>query len=212
MDTPGTPQQSFPKDIDPAAVSIVVDQEVREPLGTGFYFLQTRFFVTAKHVVVHQETGDIRRNLVLMQNGPHYPRAHIAFQHPSLDLAVLEIEHPYCSVPLYPSDQRLTGRHGLRYWGYAPKKSDKVAHNYVVAVVDIPSYECEPARERNDGTEWLLRFNSDLTEHGHSGGPVLATGGGVVAVIIEGSPGCWVRATEIRGLSPYVTFQFPQAG
>src|SRR5215475_5457776 len=106
MKTPDTTQQCFPKDIDPSAVSIVVDQDVHTPLGTGFYFLQPRFFVTAKHVVVHQETGDVRRNLVLMQNGPYYPRANVAFQHPSLDLAVLEIEQPHCSVPLYPSDQR----------------------------------------------------------------------------------------------------------
>src|SRR5947207_9616596 len=59
MATPDTSQQSFLKDIDPSAVSIVVDQDVQEPLGTGFYFLQARFCVTAKHVVVHQETGGV---------------------------------------------------------------------------------------------------------------------------------------------------------
>jgi hypothetical protein len=100
---------------------------------------------------------------------------------------------------------------GQRYWGYAPSMSDKVTHNYIVAVVEVPTYECEPARERDDGVEFVLRFESGVSEGGHSGGPVLATGGGVLAVITEGHVG-WVRATEIRALLPYVTFHFPSAG
>ena len=199
----------LPTDIDESAVSIVVDQNIHRPLGTGFYFLQPQFFVTAKHVVVDRDTGSVRDNLVLMQNGPAYPRAEVAFLHPSLDLAVLKIDSPGCQVPLYPSDQRLVGRHGLRYWGYAPSLSDKVSHRYVVAVMEINQYECEPPRERSDGTEWVLRFGTDFSEGGHSGGPVLAVGGGVVAVITEGHEG-WVRATEIRALLPYVSFAFPK--
>lgn len=204
------PLATLPAEIDNAAVSIVVDEDIHRPLGTGFYFLQPEFFVTAKHVVVDRKTGERRRNLVLMQNAPNYPRATVEYLHPSLDLAVLKIDGPGCTVPLYPSDQRIIGRYGLRYWGYAPSKSDKLQHKYVVAVVDIPAYECEPPRERHDGTEWVMRFDSDLSETGHSGGPVLAAGGGVVAVITEGYQG-WVRATEIRSLLPYVTMQFPSA-
>ncbi|HUF09486.1 MAG TPA: serine protease [Rhodothermales bacterium] len=204
------PPTVFPKDIDPTAVSIVVDQDVGRPLGTGFYFLQRELFVTAKHVVVDRDNS-VRANLVLMQNGPSYPKAEVAFVHPSLDLAVLRIDTPGCTVPLYPSDQRLNGKHGLRYWGYAPTRSDKVSNRYVVNVVEINAYECEPARERDDGVEWLLRFNSDWGEGGHSGGPVLSVGGGVVAVITEGHEG-WLRATEIRGLLPAMRIEFPNAG
>lgn len=206
MNTLQTPNV-LPKDIDNSAVSIVVDEDVHKPLGTGFYFLQPEFFVTAKHVVVTRETGLARGNLVLMQNGPNYPKAEVLFLHPSLDLAVLKIDRPGCAVPLYPSDQRIVGRYGLCYWGYAPTYSDHVNHKYLVAVVEIPEYECEAPRERDDGPERVLRFNSDLSEGGHSGGPLLATGGGVVAVITEGHDG-WVRATEIRALLPYVTFRF----
>jgi V8-like Glu-specific endopeptidase len=198
-----------PKDIDPSAVSIVVDQDVHQPLATGFYFLQPEFFVTAKHVVVDPLTGSVRRNLVLMQNGPAYPRAEVAFLHPSVDLAVLKIDSPGCQVPLYPSDQRLVGKHGLSYWGYAPSRNE--GQTYQVVVIEIPTYECEEPRERTDGTEWVLRFNTQFSEGGHSGGPVLGAGGGVVAVITEGNPG-WVRATEIRALLPYVSFAFPPAG
>jgi hypothetical protein len=77
-------------DIDPTAVSIVVDQDLQRPLGTGFYFLLPTLFVTAKHVVIDRDTGDDRPNMVLMQSGPEYPRATVLFKHPSLDLAVLE--------------------------------------------------------------------------------------------------------------------------
>lgn len=208
IDAPQFARYSPPMDVDPSAISIVVDEDLHKPLGTGFYFLQPHFFVTAKHVVEYRETGDLRTNLVLMQDGPNYPRCKVFFRHPSLDLAVLTVDRPRCGVPLYPSDQRLSGRHGLQYWGYAPALSDKRAHRYVVAVVDIPSYECDPPRERADGLEWILRFDSDLSEGGHSGGPVLGAGGGVVAVITEGHAG-WVRATEIRSLLPYATLKFP---
>jgi hypothetical protein len=111
---------------------------------------------------------------------------------------------------LYPSDQRLSGKQGLRYWGYSPTLSDRQNHRYLVAVVDIPEYECEGPRERSDGTEWVLRFPSQVAEGGHSGGPVLGAGGGVVAILTEGHTG-WLRATEVRALLPYVTLQLPAA-
>jgi len=52
-----------------------------------------------------------------------------------------------------------------------------------------------------------MRFNSDFSEGGHSGGPVLADNGGVVAVMTEGHYG-WVRATEIIALLPYAAQGF----
>lgn len=202
-------ESGLPADIDPAAVSILVDEDIHRPLGTGFYFMQARYFVTAKHVVVDYDTGCVRDNLVLIQNGPNYPKATVAFLHPTLDVAVLHIDNPGCSVPLFPSDQRIIGKHGLRYWGYAPSLSDTKSHNYIVAVSDIPKYECDEPRERHDGTEWVIRFGSNFSEPGHSGGPVLAAGGGVVAIITQGHD-VWCRATEIRCLLPYLTFQFEE--
>lgn len=125
--------------IDPTAVSIVVDQNIERPLGTGFYFLRPRYFVTAKHLVVDSKTGAARDNLVLMQRGPDYPRVSVACVHPSIDLAVLHVDQPVCSIPLYPSHERLTGRRGLRYWGYAPSKKDPNTNIFPVLVVDLPA-------------------------------------------------------------------------
>ena len=198
----------LPANIDETAVSIVVDENIHRPLGTGFYFLQTKYFITAKHVVVDRDTGDTRDNLVLMQRGPDYPRAVVKFLHPYLNLAVLEITQPGCTVPLYPSHERIIGQHGLRYWGYAPSQSDTNTHEYGVVVSDIPKYQLEPVRERQEGDEQLLRFESPFIEAGHSGGPVLAIGGGVVSVIIEGHTK-WARATDIHSLMPYVKMHFP---
>jgi hypothetical protein len=187
--TPEVAKNSPSMDVDPSAISILVDKDLPKPLGTGFHFLLTRFFFTAKPVIECRETGHLRRNLVLMQDGPNYPRCQSIFRYPSLDLVVLTVDRPRFGVPLYPSDQRLSGWHGLQYWGYVPALSDRRDHRYVVAVVNIPSYECEPPRERADGVEWMLRFDSDFSEGGHSEGPVVGAGGGVVAVITEGHAG-----------------------
>lgn len=193
--------------IDPAAVSIVVDRNIERPLGTGFYFLRPGYFVTAKHVVVDAQTGIARDNLVLMQRGPDYPRVSVAYVHPSIDLAVLRVERPACTIPLYPSHERLSGHRGLRYWGYAPTKREPTTNVYPVLVVDLPSYTLEEPRERDDGLEQLLRFDSPVSEPGHSGGPVLGLGGGVVAVITEGHEG-WARATGIETLMTLVEMHF----
>ena len=189
--------------IDPAAVSIVVDRNIERPLGTGFHFLRPHYFVTAKHLVVDSKTGTSRDNLVLMQRAPDYPRVSVEYLHPTIDLAVLRVDRPACSIPLYPSHESLTGHRGLRYWGYAPTKRDPNTHVYPVVVVDLPAYEMETPRERDDGLEHLLRFETPMSEPGHSGGPVLGLGGGVVAVITEGNPG-WVRATGIGTLMSLV--------
>jgi hypothetical protein len=202
---------SFYADIDPSAVSIIVDHDPpHRPLGTGFYFLQPHFFVTAKHVVVDESTGVARPNLVLMQSGPDYPKLTVKFLHPTLDVAVLLVDHPACTTPLYPSDQRIAGHQGLRYWGYAPNLSNKQNHRYIVAVVEIPTYESELPRERDDGIEWVIRFKSHAWEQGNSGGPVLGLGGGVVAIITQGYDD-WISATEIRALLPFMTMEFPES-
>jgi hypothetical protein len=141
-----------------------------------------------------------------MQNGPAYPRPKIHLLHPTLDLAVLEIDRPACDVPLFPSHERFTGQHGLRYWGYSPGRSNPAALTYVVVVIDIPSYTLEEPKERDDGVEHVLRFDSPSSEFGHSGGPVLGIGGGVIAVIVEGHDG-WVRATSVQALLPFIQFR-----
>ena len=211
QDPPSEPARPSYADIDPSAVSILVDEDIHKPLGTGFYFLQRHFFVSAKHVVEHRDTGAARRNLVLVQNGPHYPKAEVVFRHPTLDLAVLTIDQPGCKTPLYPSDQHLATKGGLRYWGYAPSLSYPDRNFYGVLVGGPTEYVDEPARHRDDGTERLLRFEGARYEPGHSGGPVIGTWGGVVGVIIEGDNdnGRWFRATEISALLPYVSFAFP---
>lgn len=197
-------------DMDPAAVSVLVDEDTHKPIGTGFYFLQRDFFVTAKHVVVDPETGASRRNLVIIQGAPDYPKAEVVFRHPSVDLAVLKIDRPGCKTPLYPSDQHLAETSGLRYWGYSPSLSHPDVGMYGVLIGGPAEYVHEEPRQRAHGTEWLLRFKDMHYEPGHSGGPVIGTWGGVVAVIIEGGRDDerWFRATEINALLPYVTFAF----
>lgn len=207
MDSQTQNPTELPADIDPTAVSIIADEDIHRPLGTGFYFLQPRFFVTAKHVVVEETTGCPRRNLVLMQNGPNYPRATIAFLHPSLDVAVLRIDRPGCTVPLFPSDQRIVGKHGLRYWGYAPSRVTRS----ITDTSSQPWTSPHTNRKHLESATMVSNGCCDSTAIFQSpdiqAGPVLAAGGGVIAIITQGHTG-WCRATEIRGLMPYVTMEF----
>lgn len=76
----------------------------------------------------------------------------------------------------------------------------------MVNEVEVANYKCE-RRERDEGVEYVLSFKSEYGEGGHSGGPVLGTGGGVVAVITEGHPG-WLRATEIGAVLTSLSIVF----
>jgi|SRR6266542_4677957 len=197
---------NLPADIDPKAVSIIVDEDIHRPLGTGFYFLRPCYFVTAKHVVVDADTGLPRENLVLMQRGPDYPKATVSLLHPNLDLAVLNVDRPDCEIPLFPSHERFAGQHGLKYWGYSPKLSEPASLKYTVVVMDVPHYTLDEPKQRDDGVEQVLRFDSPWSEGGHSGGPVLGLGGGVIAVIVEGHEG-WLRATSSHALLRFFTLE-----
>jgi hypothetical protein len=61
----------------------------------------------------------------------------------------------------------------------------------------VPSFTTE-RRERSDGQEDLVVFESTLSESGHSGGPVFGSGGGVVGVIIEN----WETGSRATSLVP----------
>lgn len=199
------PQQGF----DGAAIAVVVDHDRRIALGTGFYFLQSKFFITAKSVVVNCDTGEAQRNLLLIQQGSAQSRATVAFLHPSLDLAVLEIDRPGCSVPLYPSDQCIRRRNVLEYFGYVPNAADRQNCNPMIGRVRFADYHAKQVDGGSGSVEWILRSSVDLSGRGHCGGPMLSVTGGVVAVMTEGHDG-WARATAVKALFPFVTMRFPK--
>lgn len=198
-----TPQLKFT--VDNNFVGLVVDQAANRPIGTAFTFLQPHWAVTAKHVVMLN--GVARQNLhVLFAEGVSCP-AQVLHVHPVVDLAVLSVPGSPCKVPLFPAHHKFAGSDGLIAAGYTPSKTVE-QHGLTIVVNNVPVFVMEQ-RERPEGVEELVVFEVDFAESGHSGGPVLGLGGGVVGVVIElfeRDAVRRVRATAIEPLLRELTF------
>ena len=86
--------------------------------------MKTNTIVTAKHVVVDDKTGEIRRNLV----GQFYEKITLPLTllatHNRNDIAILKVEGVCpCTRPLMPSHESLVGAKGMFYAGYSPSLS-----------------------------------------------------------------------------------------
>lgn len=191
--------------IDGNALALVIDQDEKRPIGTAFVFIQPYWAVTAKHVVIKQ--GVARVNLQLLFRDRSGVPATILYVHPSLDLAVLLVPESPCKIPLFPGHHTFSGSNGLVVAGYKP--SQNTLQGLTVEVNRITSFSME-CRERIDGTEDLVVFDSSFAESGHSGGPVFGSGGGVVGVVIQqftGDGGPRARATAIGPLLSQLVFR-----
>lgn len=195
--------------IDAHAIFVINDQNLGKPIGTGFSFIKPHWVITAKHVVM--DYGELRKNLSLISLKKDEVNVSVSFIHPTLDIAVLQIEDPsFCNTPLFPSHERFTGKNGLFYCGYSPLNSNREVKEYGMLVCTIPSYSKEE-RERDNETEQTIIFDAPDIEGGHSGGPILGAGGGVVGIIIDGisgENGSVGRATSVHALLKYLVFTF----
>jgi len=192
--------------LDKNFAALVFDRDEGRYIGTAFVFLQPHWAVTAKHVVFRD--GLPRRNLGLSFAEKVDCRAELMFAHPTVDLAVLKFSESPCKVPLYPAHHAFAGSNGLISVGYKPSRNTQ-EKGPAVEVNSVPIFAVEK-RELPDGeVEELVVFDGDFVEGGHSGGPVLGTGGGVVGVVIERSENEGekrVRATSIEPLLRDLTF------
>jgi hypothetical protein len=153
--------------------------------------------VTAKHVV--ESDGFPREHLLICPLGTASHRAKLIYAHPLLDLALVQCEGFRVETPLFPSYERFTGKGGLICLGFAPSlgRDDRKSHMFVNR---IEAYDRE-VRAREGLDEEMIMFDAPFMEGGHSGGPTLGEGGGVVAVTIEGygsDRGFRGRATAIH--------------
>ena len=191
------------------SLALVIDRDDKRTIGTAFVFLQPHWVVTAKHVVL-QEDGTARSIELqfLDTNLPANPPATLLYAHPTVDLAVLSVPGSPCKSPLFPAHHALAGLDGLVVAGYAPSLTSGISRSIFVNYV--PSFETE-LRERVDGNEEVVVFQSNFTEPGHSGGPVFGAGGGVAGVVIERSETGRSRATSLAPLLQQLRFPSSQS-
>jgi hypothetical protein len=183
-------------------VGVIVDQDKKKPLGTAFMFLQTRWAVTAKHVIV--DRGVRRRNLELVFLSKANVLARVLFVHPILDIAVLEVDDAPCLAPLMPSNVEFSSSKGFITLGYKPSLGLSVHVNSVAHFV-------RDVRDRVEGAEEVIYFDAPFAEGGHSGGPVLGECGGVVGIIIEDTEAGASRRACATSVKPLLReLQFPQ--
>lgn len=191
--------------IDSRCICVIYDLIEKKSLATCFAFLQKKWFVTAKHVVV--KDGAARQNLQLIFLNGTRRNCYVSHTHLTLDLALLiQIDETVCERPLMPGHHDLTNKEGLYCLGYKPSISIGTGFSKI-EVNHIPQYEIEE-RER-DKIEKLLHFEAPFSEGGNSGGPILGSGGAVIGVIIENyqnGDSYFCRATYIDTILDNIKF------
>lgn len=192
--------------IDRGAVVLVWDNSLHKPIGTGFALLRPDWIVTAKHVVIHQ--GLPRNSLSVQYARGGFAKARVHIVHPEIDVALIQVDDArLCEVPLFPSYEGHVGGNGLLAVGYKPSLNHE--NHFGVEVNLITDFTMEH-RCRSSSDEDVIVFDAPFIERGHSGGPLLGEGGGVVGLVLEtfDGPSCQrARATSIRSLIGALDFR-----
>jgi hypothetical protein len=188
-------------------IQLIWDSREEKPIGTGFSFLRPDWIVTARHII--EISGFPRQHLKaeFIRSWPTDPGgptldAEVYAWHPELDVAVLRVTEPNpCEMPLLPSYVRFTGQEGLYSIGYRPSLTVQSNPGYCAEVNLVQKWEIE--RRTRKSVEEAILFPSEYVEGGHSGGPLLGLGGGVVGIVVEaiqsmGEP--YARGTSILSL------------
>lgn len=202
---------SFSATIDNRAICLFVESKAdgeNHALGGGCFFIKPNLVLTAKHVL-EGVVEDQRR--VFLVNGATGGRLTGArplrfFPHATVDLALVEVsnesERPV--RPLYPAHHSLNAESGLVAIGYDRDLSCNATNSWVLKAEQVASFQEDIRSRSNAGDEYVLNFAAPWMKPGYSGGPVISSGGGVAAVLIEqygdatnGSPMSAGRATSV---------------
>jgi S1-C subfamily serine protease len=162
--------------------------------GTGFAFRRPRWIVTAKHVVAGQPPAEPLH--LVFRRGISLP-ARVLFAHPRVDLAVLEVLGDNPRLAPFLPDERATAEGDLLCVGLKAPVSGEAG--YAPFVVRVESYE-RSVRQRDGYEEVLYVFPTPDGEKLRSGGPLLAPGGGVIGVVVDGITLGGQRVTRATGI------------
>ncbi|MGE0455334.1 MAG: serine protease [Vicinamibacteria bacterium] len=167
----------------------------RRGTGTGFAFLRPGWIVTAKHVVAGQPPAEPIR--LLFRQGLSLP-GRVLLSHPQVDLAVLELlADDHRLAPFLPAE-RAPADGDLLCVGLKPAVSDGEPE-HTTFVLRVESYE-RSVRQRDGYEEVLYIFPAPDGEQGSSGAPLLAPGGGVLGVVVDGIRLDGQRVTRATGI------------
>jgi S1-C subfamily serine protease len=173
---------------------------VRASRGTarGFALVRPEWIVTARHTVTGQAAD--RPIGVLFDDGRSLA-ARVAFRHPRVDLALLELLEPSrWHRPFWPGGCA-SGTEGRVFVGSRPRGSAELGNGRSWAMSEV-TFE-RTTRHRDGYEEQLFMFRAPAIGPGDSGGPLLDATGAVAGVVTDGidiGDEQYVRATSIAPL------------
>ena len=158
-------------------------------LGGGCFFMRRDLILTAKHVV---EDAVAQQRPIFVANGSENGKLLAArprhlYAHPEIDIALVQVstDDLHIDHPLYPSHFPLHVETGAVGVGYDRHASDNSANTWVFGVHRIDKFESQKRERYHGSIEYALHFEAPWMESGCSGGPVITSGGGVAAVLIQ---------------------------
>jgi S1-C subfamily serine protease len=167
------------------SVGIIYDAATNKPIGSGFVFRDAKTVVTARHVLVDENTG-LRRMLIFKPIKGVVPGAEV----PALrllplkddknsDIAVLKMtgESP-CREALQPTTGDLKVGDNVLYAGFDTRQKNA----YTVSLGAYPI-----SNIYFDGGLKFFQIVGDARP-GYSGGPVFGRGAEVIGIILRGRP------------------------
>jgi S1-C subfamily serine protease len=170
------------------SVGIILDAATHSPIGSGFVFENTRYVITARHVLIDDSTGKLVKVLFEPIKGIGAVHGEAPYQLPlkvhrlltNEDIAILEVEgeNP-CKQALTRGDsERLRVGDLVGYGGFDHR------------VQNVEGFSISATRIRMIKVEnGLRRFQLEgMATFGFSGGPLFGGGTTVVGVILRGKP------------------------
>jgi hypothetical protein len=144
------------------------------PLGSGFFFMDQDVVATAKHIMEEVENARSPFWLRIRPVGTHevYRPVECAY-HAEQDLAFLHLDRRHRGVRPLIAGARTEA--GFMYFAFDPNLGVPFAKR-------VPLFRVPEPRERRHSIEYSFEWD-DLIHPGNSGGPLVATDGGVVAIL-----------------------------
>jgi S1-C subfamily serine protease len=181
--------------IDKNALCVFVDAQDEanlRPFGTGFFFMRRDLILTAKHVVDTFFDEPVRIGITNgSTDGKSLGLNPIALLRlSSFDLALVQVSTDglQMDVPLFPSHHRMSKVTGFIGVGFNKSSSDLQAENrnWHLYAHQISDFKTATWEAKSGMKADMIEFPAPWITPGYSGGPLIANGGGVAGVLLEG--------------------------